>query len=61
MWPTLPSTKKRNGVWKEKTKLKISVQSQKSVYGKVFRILEKEIFCERNLSFPNLTAVLKDI
>lgn len=39
---------KRSEVWKEETKVEIYVQSQKSVYGKVFQILEEDIFRERD-------------
>lgn len=44
---------KRNGVGKEKTSLEINVQNRKSVYGKIFQILQKEIYSERNvIEFP---------
>lgn len=44
---------KKNGVGKEKTRLEINVQNQKSVYGKIFQILQKDIYSERNVTeFP---------
>lgn len=44
---------KRNGVGKEKTRFEINVQNRKSVYGKIFQILQKDIYSERNvIEFP---------